>query len=117
MRGAIVEIVAVTKQKCTLRELEPKLTDLLLELLASDLERRPFVIAEDVVTKKFVQFARRYKPKTGELLFDVPKLGVYLEPCPTAATGAWWAIGAFAGAFGLPEEAEIVMWIDGDELS
>lgn len=107
----------MTKQKCTLRELEPKLMELLLELLASDLERRPFVIAEDVVTKKFVQLARRYKPKTGELLFDVPKLGVHLQPCPTAAMGAQWAVTTFSGGFSLPAEAEIALWIDGDDLS
>jgi hypothetical protein len=105
------------KQKCILRELEPKLTELLIELMASDLERRPFVIAEDVITKRFVQFCRRYKPKTGELLFDVPKLNVILKPCPNAATGAMWAAAAFSGAYELPDSAEIAMWIDGDPIS
>ena len=90
---------------------------MLLELMASDLERRPFVIVEDVVTKKFVQFIRRYKPKTGELLFDVPALSVVLNPCPSAKVGAMWATSTFTGAFSLPSWAEIQFWLTGEPAS
>jgi len=104
----------VKKISVLLRDLRGPLVLALEELLASDLERRPFVIVEDTVTKKFVQFARRYKPKTGELLFDVPALGVVLEPCPNPAKGSQWAAGVFLGDFALPPEAGLVITVDGD---
>jgi hypothetical protein len=105
------------KTRCTLRELKPPLTAMLTELMASDLERRPFVIVEDEVTKRFVQFIRRYKPKTGELLFDVPKLNIVLESCPDPEAGANWAVTTLAAGFGLPGEAKMALWLDGDPSS
>jgi len=97
-----------------LRDLSAPLERALEELMNSDLERRPFVLVEDTVTKKFVQFARRYKPKTGELLFDVPKLGIDLEPCSCPAHGARWAVSTLSGPLNLPPSAELVIVIDGD---
>lgn len=105
------------KQKCALRELVPPLTAMLAELMALDLERRPWVTVEDEITKRFVQFIRRYKPKTGELLFDVPALNIYLEPCPDPDAGAHWAMTTLAGGFGLPGWAEVILWLDGDPSS
>jgi hypothetical protein len=84
--------------------------------MASDLERRPFVIVRDNVTNRFVQFARRYKPKTGELLFDVPALGVILQPCPDIETAATWAVVALIEQR-LPDDAELTLWIDGDKAN
>ena len=100
-----------------LRDLVPALTLALDELMSSDLERRPFVIVEDTVTRRFVQFARRYRPKTGELLFDAPMLNVILLPCPDAQTGAKWARQVLTGPLGLPVEAALVIRSDGDETN
>jgi hypothetical protein len=97
-----------------LSNLEPALTLALEELLASDLARRPFIIVDDPVTKKFIQFARRFRPRTGELLFDVPALGIELRPCPEPSIGARWARFAFTDQFELPLSAEIVITEDGD---
>lgn len=98
----------------TLRELAAPLERALEELVSSDLERRPFVIVEDVVTKRFVQFARLYKPKTGELLFDVPMLQIDLEPCSGPAHGVRWAISTLEGPLNLPSSAELAIVMDGD---
>lgn len=105
-----------TFRTATLRDLRATLVPVLDELVASDLERRPFVVVEDAVTKRFVQFARRYRPRTGELLFDVPALGVRLRPCPDTRTGAMWATAALIDQ-GLPDSAELVVRIDGDEVN
>jgi hypothetical protein len=106
--------VSQVEYKVALRGLGSILTEVLDELVASDIERRPFVVAQDTVTGKFVQFARRYRPKTGELLFDVPALGVVLVPCPDAQTGARWARCALGQHFELPDDATIVVRMDGD---
>lgn len=105
------------KISVALRDIEPVLMRVLEELMASDLERRPFVIVEDTVTERFVQFIRCFKPKTGELLFDVPALGVVLHPCPDPGTGAIWARATLAGNFGLPDGAALVIRIDGDLMN
>lgn len=97
-----------------LGDLPKVLVGILNDLMASDLERRPFVIVEDTVTGRFAQFIRRYKPKTGELLFDVPALGLILLPCPNPTTGAKWAVDALSLRFGLPDDAMLVIQIDGD---
>lgn len=104
----------MSRRSVLLRELVPTLRAALDELMASDLERRPFVIVEDVVTRRFVQFARLFAPKTGALLFDVPSLGVVLLPCPDTKTGAEWAARVLAYSFGLPDIAELVVINDGD---
>jgi len=102
---------------CPLSDLGERLRPLLEELMASDLERRPFVIVEDTLTRRFVQYARRYKPKTGELLFDVPLLGIVLQACPDMPTAIDWAAKAFRNGFGLPWSAELKLTIDGDPPS
>lgn len=107
----------MTSRTVLLRDLVPELTVVLEELMASDLERRPFVIIQDTVTKKFVQFIRRYKPKTGELLFDVPLMGVVLKPCPGPAYGAELAADVMTLHFKLPDSAELVIRVDGDEAN
>lgn len=102
------------RASCILRDLTATLGPILDELMASDLERHLFVIVEDTVTKRFVQFARRYKPKTGELLFDVPALNVVLEPCPDTKTGAEWAANTLTLMFELPVSAPLIITCDGD---
>ena len=103
--------------KCLLRDLESKLVPLLEDMLESDLERRPYVIVDEPLTKRFVQFARLYRPKTGELCFDVPKLNIWMQPCPNPHIGAAWAIATLTDAFGLPADAELSLTIGGDSLS
>lgn len=105
------------RRRVLLRNLRPVLIAALDEIMASDLERRPFVIVEDTITKRFVQFARLYKPKTGELCFDVPKLGINMKPCPDPKTGADWAAETLAENLDLPASAELVVKIDGDETN
>ncbi len=100
----------------SLLKLRAVLVPALDEMMASDLERRPYIIVRDVVTKRYVQFARRYKPKTGELLFDVPALHIVLRSCPDTNTAATWAIAALMEQ-GLPDDAELVLKIDGEEAN
>lgn len=102
---------------CPLSDLNAHLRPLLEELMASDLERRPFVIVEDTLTRRFVQYARRYKPKTGALLFDAPLLGIELRACPDMPTACDWAVKAFRNDFALPWSAELRLTIDGEPAS
>lgn len=105
----------MTRHVCELRNLVTKLEHVLEEMMASDLERRPFVIVEDTVgASLFVQFARSYKPKTGALLFDVPRLGITLKPCPDVQTGAIWAQSMMLEQFGVPLDAVVSITLDGD---
>jgi hypothetical protein len=100
--------------RCTLADLEKRLVPILEELMTSDLERRPFVVVEEPLTKRFVQYIRRYKPKTGELLFDVPALGIVLQPCTSPVDGAQLAFATMRGRFELPYDAEFTIQVDGD---
>lgn len=117
--------VTAVEHRVPLGQLRSTLASVLAELAASDVERRPFVLVEDARTRQFCQFARRccaecfpflrrYWPKTGELLFDVPALGVVLVPCPDPQTGADWAVCAMSHQFGLPVDATIGVRLDGD---
>ena len=105
--------------RCTLAELERRLLPLLEDLCASDLERRPYIIVEEPLTKRFVQFARWYKPGVpgrtrGELCFDVPAFGVVLEKCHSPSAGALAAVATLRQRFELPPEAELTIRVDGD---
>ena len=89
------------------------------ELRASDLSRRPFVIVECLVTKKFVQFARIVDNSrlpgriVGEMVFDVPALGIVLESFDNNPTeGARRAVDVLEQW--LPKEAMLRVVIDGD---
>lgn len=111
--------------KTTLAQLSRVLPGVLEELRALDLSRRPFVIIDDFVTGKhhFVQFARivRSHPDDaakgiaplGEMAFDVPALGIYLRGFGNdPAEGARLAIEALHRW--LPEQADLVVTLDGD---
>lgn len=81
--------MSISTRKATLAELETVLPGVLAELRAMDLARRPFVVVDDAVTKRFVQFARIAKIHPGDaergiaplgaMAFDVPALGIYLQ--------------------------------------
>ena len=90
-----------------------------------ELRRRPFVVVDEPLTKRFVQFGRivvahpddaekRIAP-VGEMAFDVPALGIHLEGFGNdPAEGAGRAAEVLRRW--LPEEAELVITLDGDPL-
>ena len=113
--------------KTTLGELSGVLVGVLAELRAIDAGRRPFVVVDDPVSgdRHFVQFARIVKSfpgdtekgiaPLGEMAFDVPAIKVHLlgfgnDPVEgtrlAVATLRRW----------LPNEAELVVTLDGDPL-
>ena len=113
--------------KVKLGELQRALVPVLEELKASDLARRPFVVVESTLgPKRFVQFARVVKgdpgdaargiPPVGEMAFDVPALGIYLNGFGNdPEVGARLAVDTLRSW--LPEEAELAVSLDGDEAN
>jgi hypothetical protein len=90
-----------------------------------ELRRRPFVIVDEPLSKRFVQFGRivRSYPEDvargvaplGEMGFDVPALSIYLEGFGNdPAEGARRAAEVLRQW--LPDEAELVVTLDGEPL-
>ena len=115
----------IARHHTTLGALEPLLAGVLSDLRALDLRRRPFVIVDDPVSRKFVQFARiaveqpgdraRGIPPLGALAFDVPLLSIYLQGFgDDPAEGARLAVKTLRGW--LPDEAALVVTLDGEPL-
>jgi hypothetical protein len=111
--------------KTTLAELPAVLPAVLEELRAMDAGRRPFVIVDDPVTRRFVQFARivRSQPgdaekgiaPLGEMAFDVPALAIHLRGFGNdPAEGARLATETLRTW--LPDDAQLVVTLDGDPL-
>jgi hypothetical protein len=115
----------VSTWKTTLADLEAVLPGVLEELRAIDSARRPFVVVDDVVTKRFVQFARIVKSHSGDaergiaplgaMAFDVPALGVHLQGFGNdPLEGARRAASTLRQW--LPDDAELRVTLDGDPL-
>lgn len=81
--------MSVSMWETTLAKLGEVLPGVLAELRDTDISGRPFVVVNDPVTEKFVQFARVVKrvpgddakgiAQLGEIAFDVPALDIYLQ--------------------------------------
>lgn len=115
----------VTKRTTTLGQLHDVLPAVLDELRTIDLRRRPFVIVDEPITRRFVQFGRSVKSHPGdaargiaphgEMAFDVPALGIHLEGFGNdPAEGARRAIDVLR--HWLPDEATLVVTLDGEPL-
>ena len=111
--------------KTTLAELAAVLPAVLTELRAMDRARRPFVLVDDPVAKHFVQFARivRSHPgdaakgiaPLGEMAFDVPAIKIHLVGFGNdPAEGTRLAVDTLRRW--LPDEAQLVVTLDGDPL-
>ena len=115
----------ISKHRTTLAALETDLPAVLEELRTMELRRRPFVIVDDPLSKRFVQFGRIVKTHPGdaekgiaplgEMGFDVPVLKVYLQ-----GFGNDPLVGARLAAEvlrrWLPDEAELTITLDGEPL-
>lgn len=112
--------------KTTLADLGTVLPGVLSELRTLDLGLRPFVVVDDTVTKRFVQFARvvQHHPgdaakgiaPPGEMAFDVPALDIYLRGFGNDPTeGTRLAVETLRKW--LPEEAALVVTLDADALN
>lgn len=93
----------------SLREVEPLIRASLESMLATPESQRPFVVVQDIVTERFVQFCG--SPERG-VLFDVPALGIIAEPCRHVADGVERALATLRGPFALPEDAQLVVVFD-----
>jgi hypothetical protein len=114
-------MTAIATRSTTLAALADVLPGVLAELKALDLAKRPFVVVDDVVTKRFVQFGRVVQGRpdiapVGEMAFDVPALGIYLRGFGNdPAEGARLAVETLRQW--LPDEAALVITLDGEPLS
>jgi hypothetical protein len=118
--------MTIATYRTTLARLETDLPPVLEELRAMDLRRRrPFVIVDEPLTKRFVQFGRIVEAHpgdvekgiapAGEMAFDVPALNIYLEGFGNdPAEGARRAADILRQW--LPDEAELVVTLDGEPL-
>jgi hypothetical protein len=118
--------MAIIKWGTTLADLVGVLPVVLESLRTMDIGSRPFVIVDDPVTGRFVQFARVVKrfpgddakgiAQLGEMGFDVPALGIVLQGfgndpregarCAVATLRKW-----------LPDQATLVVTLDADALN
>ena len=112
-------------RRTTLAALETDLPAVLWELRTMELRRRPFVIVDEPLSKRFVQFGRVVKAHPGdfekgiaplgEMGFDVPTLSIYLRGFGNdPAEGARRAVEVLRRW--LPDEAELVILLAGEPL-
>lgn len=92
-----------------LGEVEPLLRAALESMLATPESQHPFVLVEDVVTERFVQFCGSLERG---ILLDVPALGIVADPCRHVAEGVQRALYALRGPLALPDEAKLVVVFD-----
>ena len=118
--------MTIGRWETTLADLGDVLPAVLTELREMDIGLRPFVIVNDPVMEKFVQFARivhrdpgddaKGVAQLGEMGFDVPALDIYLigfgnDP----AEGS--RLAATALRKWLPDQAKLVITLDSDALN
>ena len=117
--------MTISIRRTTLATLETDLPPVLDELRTMELRRRPFVIIDEPLSKRFVQFGRIVKAHPGdfekgiaplgEMGFDVPALSIYLEGFGNdPAEGARWAAEVLRQW--LPDEAELTITLGGEPL-
>jgi hypothetical protein len=76
----------VDKRVVLVKHLPYALTAALQRLMEKErCERRPFVIVDHEGTGRFMQFCSSLSGE--QLLFDVPQLGIYAEPCEDIQDG------------------------------
>ena len=117
--------MTIATHRTTLALLESVLPAVLDELRTMELRRRPFVVVDEPLSKRFVQFGRIVKlnpgdaekgiAPIGEMGFDVPSLDIYLQGFGNDPTeGA--RLAAEVLRRWLPDEAELVITLDGEPL-
>jgi len=117
--------VTITIRRTTLAALETDLPAVLEELRTMELRRRPFVIVDEPLSKRFVQFGRIIKSHPGdaergvaplgEMGFDVPLANIYLQGFGNdPVEGARRAAEVLRRW--LPEEAELTITLDSEPL-
>ena len=92
-----------------LSEVEPAIRSALESMIATPEALRPFVLVEDVVTERFVQF---YGSIERGIFLDVPALSPKGERCRDVADGAARAIATLRGPLGLPDNAQLIVLYD-----
>jgi hypothetical protein len=95
--------------RTALRDVEPLIRAALESMISTPESQRPFVVVQDTVTERFVQFCGSLERGA---LFDVPALGIVADPCPTIADGVQRALDTLRGPLRLPEEAQLVVVFD-----
>lgn len=115
----------ISTRTTTLAQLEEVLPAVLVELRTMELRRRPYVIVDELLSKRFVQFGRIVKSYHGDVLngiapygemaFDVPALGIHLVGFGNdPAEGARRAAEVLCRW--LPEEAQLKITLGGEPL-
>lgn len=94
--------------RTALKDVELVLRSSLQSMLATPESQRPFVVVQDMVTERFVQFCGSLERG---VMFDVPALGIVAEPC-TVSEGVQRALDTLRGPLALPDEAELVVVFD-----
>jgi len=95
--------------RTALRDVAPLIQYALESMTATPEPLRPFVVVQDTVTRRFVQFCGSLERG---VLFDVPVLGIVADPCPTVAEGVQRALDTLRGPLCLPEDAQLVVVFD-----
>jgi hypothetical protein len=92
-----------------LGEVEPLIRASLESMLATPESQRAFVLVEDIVTERFVQFCGSLERG---VMFDVPALGIVAEPCRNVTDAVERALATLRGPLALPEQAALVVVFD-----